>query len=234
VIFYAAVSQQAAAAGIIVLVAYLFFIVLVPFILHSSYRYRMAKSNWRGIRFGYVGERAELVKIFLKGFFLTIITFGIYGAWFSINIRRYMISNIRIGNAKFVYDADGGDYFFMNLKGYFLTLFTFGIYFFWWQRDIYNFFVNNLRLEQEEKALFFSSRAGAGDFFELIVINTLIVMLTLGLGTPWATTRTLNFVTRNMLINGYVEFDELQQAQDAYSDATGEEFSDLLDFGFVI
>ncbi|GAO43458.1 YjgN family protein [Flavihumibacter petaseus] len=218
-----------------VLCFYLLFIVMMPFILHGSYRYRMAKSNWRGIRFGYVGERKVLVGIFLKGFFLTLITFGIYGAWFQVNLRRYMLSNVRIGNANFVYDADGMDFFLLNIKGYFLTIFTLGIYWFWWQRDLYRFFVNNLRLEQgENKALFFNSRAEAVDFFELIVLNTLIVFLTLGLGTPWATTRTLNFVTRNMLINGYVAFDELEQAQEAYSDATGEEFSDLLDFGFII
>ncbi len=231
---YSLSTGELAFFQLIILGFYVFLLVLMPFILHSSYRYRMAKSNWRGIRFGYVGERGELVKIFLKGIFLTIITLGFYGPWFTINVRRYMLSNVRIGNASFQYDAAGGDYFWLNFKGYFLTLFTFGIYFFWWQRDVFRFFVDNLRIEQGDKALFLHSRAEAVDFFELIVLNFLLVAFTFGLGTPWATTRTLQFVTRNILINGYVSFEELEQAQEAYNDATGEEFSDLLDFGFVI
>lgn len=232
VVYY---GQNSGMLQLLLLLFYLFLIVITPFILHSSYRYRMAKSNWRGIRFGYVGERSVLIGIFLKGVFLTIITLGIYSSWFIVNIRKYMLSNIRMGNARFHYDADGADFFWMNIKGYLLTVLSFGIYFFWWKRDQYRFFVNNLRIEQgEEKALFFNSRAGGADFFELIVVNTIIVVFTLGLGTPWATTRTLNFVTRNMLINGYVAFDELEQTQEIFSDATGEEFGDLLDFGFVI
>ncbi len=239
-VFYAALVvsviylESVGLLQLVLLVFYLVLILMVPFVLHGSYRYRMAKSNWRGIRFGYVGNRKELVLLFLKGFFLTLITLGIYGAWFSINLRRYMLSNIRIGNAEFVYEADPIDYFLLNIKGYFLTLFTFGIYYFWWQRDLFRYFVNNLRLEQGEKALFFNSNAEAGDFGELILVNAVILVCTLGLGMPWITTRTLNFVTRNMLINGYVAFDELEQAQEAYSNATGEEFSDLLDFGFII
>ncbi len=233
-LIYALTTEKLGLTQLVLLGFYVFLIALTPFILHSSYRYRMAKSNWRGIRFGYVGERKELVKIFLKGIFFTIITLGFYGPWLTINVRRYMLSNIRVGNAGFRYDADGSEYFWLNFKGYFLTIFTFGIYFFWWQRDIFRYFVNNLHIEQEERALFLHSSAEAVDFFELIVINMLIVVFSFGLGSPWATTRTMNFLTRNILINGYIAFDELQQAQESYNDATGEEFSDLLDFGFVI
>ena len=75
----------------------------------------MSRTSWRGIRFGYRGELRELIKIVYKGGFLTIITFGIYGAWFSMNIRNYVISNIRFGNAKFNYNGRGLDYLLMNL-----------------------------------------------------------------------------------------------------------------------
>jgi uncharacterized membrane protein YjgN (DUF898 family) len=213
---------------------YLGILALIPFALHGSYRYRMAKTSWKGIRFGYTGERGTLVSIFMKGIFLTFLTLGIYSAWFAINLRSYIISNIRVGNAKFEYTGDGTDYFILNLKGYFLTLITFGIYFFWWQKDQFDFFVNNLRLEQDEDAVFFQSKATAGGFAGLILGNLLILVLTLGLGYAWVVTRSLKFCMDNIEANGYYSFESLQQSQKDYSDATAEDMADILDLGLGI
>src|SRR5206468_85943 len=134
------------------------------------------------IRFGYTGERGKFVGLFFKGVLLTIATLGIYGAWFNMSIRRYIFSNIKIGNAQFTYTGEGADYFWMNIKGYFLTLLTFGIYSFWWQKEQFEFFVNNLRIEQGEDAVFFYSKATGGKFAGLMIGNLLILVFTLGLG----------------------------------------------------
>ena len=124
-------------------------ICLMPLAIPGSYRYRMAKTSWKGIRFGYLGQKGKLVGIFFKGIILSILTFGIYTPWFTINLRRYLLSNIKVGNAQFIYSGNGTEYFWMNVKGYFLTLLTLGIYIFWWQKDQFNFFVNNLRMQQD-------------------------------------------------------------------------------------
>jgi uncharacterized membrane protein YjgN (DUF898 family) len=207
---------------------------LMPLAIHGSYRYRMAKTSWKGIRFGYLGQRGKLVGIFFKGILLTILTAGIYAPWFTINLRRYLLSNIKVGNAQFIYSGDGTEYFWMNLKGYFLTLLTFGIYMFWWQKDQFQFFVDNLRMQQGDDAVFFRSKATGSGFAGLMIVNFLIIIFTFGLGYPWAVTRTLTFVMSNIEVSGYYSFESLQQAQEDYSDATGEDISDLFDFGFVI
>ncbi len=209
-------------------------IAITPLAIHGSYRYRMAKTSWKGIRFGYTGNRRELVLLFLKGFLLTILTLGIYGAWFTINLRRYVLSNIAVGNARFVYTGDGGAYFGLNLKGYFLTLLTFGIYAFWWQKDQFEFFVNNLRIEQGDDAVFFESKATGGGFAGLMIVNALILVFTLGLGYAWVVTRTLQFTMSHIDVNGYYSFDELVQSQNDFSDATADDMADLLDFDVVI
>ncbi len=207
---------------------------VVPLAIHGSYRYRMAKTSWRGIRFGYTGNRGELAWLFWKGTFLTLITFGLYGAWFTMNLRRYVLCNVRVGNARFAYGGDGADYFWLNFKGYLLTLFTLGIYMFWWQKDLFEYYVNNLRLEQGDDAVFFRSRATGGGFAVLTIVNLLIVVCTLGIGYAWAVTRTLEFVASNIEAAGYYSFESLLQAQAEYSDATADDMADLLDFGFVI
>jgi uncharacterized membrane protein YjgN (DUF898 family) len=120
------------------------FIGLIPLIIHGTYRYRMSRSSWRGIHFGYRGELKELYAICIRDGLLTLVTFGIYGSWFQMNLRNYVIGHVRFGSSQFAYKGDGLDFFLMNLKGYFLTLFTLGIYGFWWQKDIFNYYVNNL------------------------------------------------------------------------------------------
>ncbi|MCU7547691.1 YjgN family protein [Chitinophagaceae bacterium LB-8] len=220
--------------GIAALIIYGGILAITPLAIHGSYKYRMAKTSWKGIRFGYTGNRKELIILFFKGIFFTLITFGIYGAWFTIHLRRYVLSNIKVGNARFVYTGDGSDYFGLNLKGYFLSVLTLGIYSFWWQKELFEYFINNLRLEQDEDAVFFRSMATAGGFAGLLIVNALILVFTLGLGYAWVVTRTMEFVMNNIEASGYYSFESLQQAQEDYSDATADDMADILDFGFVI
>jgi uncharacterized membrane protein YjgN (DUF898 family) len=52
---------------------------------------------------------------------------GIYGSWFKINLRNYVLSNVRFGDAELNYDGDGWGLLAI-LKVTFLP--TLGIYFF--------------------------------------------------------------------------------------------------------
>ncbi|MEI6948271.1 DUF898 family protein [Paraflavisolibacter sp. H34] len=220
--------------GLGVLVFYCCFLALVPLSLHGSYRYRMSKTSWRGIRFGYSGNRKELVVLFFKGLLLTVVTFGIYGAWFANNLRRYIVGNIRAGDARFTFSGEGSDFFGLNLKGYILTLLTLGVYSFWWQKDLYAFFVNNLRLEQDDEVIFFRSKATGGGFAGLLIVNMLIVLFTLGLGYAWVVTRTMQFALENVEASGTIVLETLEQVQPEFNNATGDDMADLLDLGTAI
>jgi uncharacterized membrane protein YjgN (DUF898 family) len=230
--FFSLVYVQMLNLAILLLYAFLF--LMIPLIIHGSYKYRMAKTVWKGIRFGYTGNRAELFKLYLKWVFLTIVTFGIYGAWLSMNLRKYVVERIRVGDANFIYKGTGDDYFILNLKGYFLTLITLGIYMFWWQKELFEYFVNNLELNRQGKRIYFRSSATGGGFFSLLIVNFLIIVFTLGLGFSWTVVRTLKYVTENIQMQGDLLLEELEQAQGDYTNATGEDLADIFDFGFVI
>jgi uncharacterized membrane protein YjgN (DUF898 family) len=219
---------------LIVLAGYILLLLILPIAIHGAYKYRMAKTTWRGIRFGYLGDRAELAKLFFTGIFLTIITLGIYGAWFQIKLRKYVISHIKIGNASFNYKGEGAEYFFINLGGYLLSIVTLGIYFFWWRKNLFEYYVNNLEITQGDKKVDFKSTLTGGDFAILMITNFFIIIFTLGIGFAWVETRTLQFIARNISITGDYSFDELQQTQENYTNATGEDIADLLDLGFTI
>lgn len=213
---------------------YVALIGVLPVAIHSTYRYRMSRTSWRGIRFGYRGELKEFTISFFKWIFFTIITFGIYGSWMAINMRTYLLSNVRFGDSEFDYDGDGGDYFMLNLKGYLLTIFTLGIYGFWWQKDLFEYYVNNLRLKKGNEEINFTSTATGGDFFSLIMINLLIIVFTLGLGYAWVAMRTMRFIFENIELDGDLDLNTLTQTEENYKDATGEDISDFLDLDLTM
>lgn len=216
------------------LIFYLGIFAVMPLAIHGSYRYRMSRTSWRGIRFGYRGDKKEFVKLFFKWIFYTIISLGLYGSWFHINMRNYVLSNIRFGDAEFNYEGDGGDYFIMNLKGYFLTIFTLGIYGFWWQKDIFEYFVNNLSLHKDNKSVELTSTATGGDFAGLLLTNLLLIIFTLGLGYSWVVTRTMKFIFDHITVEGNIDLDSLQQTEENFKDATGDDISDFLDIDFIV
>lgn len=215
------------------LAVYALLLALIPVAIHGALRYRMSRSSWRGIHFGYRGDRNELVKMYFTQGLLTIVTLGIYSFWMTQNINRYTIGHIRFGSAKMRYTGDGGDYFWLFIKGYFLTIITLGIYGFWWGRDLFAYFVDNLAIENEGQTYEFQSSMTVGTYAGLVIGNILLIVFTLGLGAAWATSRTLRTVFDNMLLDERLNTDALTQTETEFRDATGEDLADMMDIGII-
>jgi len=220
-------------AGVGMLSVYGVLFVLLPFAIHGAMRYRTSRSSWRGVRFGYRGDKSTLVQKFIGGALLTVITLGIYGSWFTIDLRRYIIGHVRFGSVKFGYKGNGTEYFVLNFVGVLLSIVTLGIYLFWYMKNLFNYYVDNLTAEQEGRALSFRSTATAGGYFSLVIGNFFLVVFTLGLGLAWAQVRTLNFVFNNIAIEGSLDVDAIAQTEAAYTDATGEDMVDAMDVGII-
>ncbi|MCB0793700.1 MAG: DUF898 domain-containing protein [Flavobacteriales bacterium] len=235
-VFILLVMQQEAWA---IITAYILFfgafLLLTPLIIHGTYRYRMSRSSWRGIHFGYRGSLKELYTIFIRDGLLTLITFGIYGAWFQMNLRSYVLGHVRFGNSRFAYQGDGLEYFVLNLKGYLLTLVTLGIYAFWWQRDLFAYYVDHLRWDHGDRgSIKFRSTATGGGFFGLLVGNFFLVLFTLGIGLAWAHVRTMRFVLSNIDLAGDADLDKITQTEQEHRDATADELGDIMDIGIFL
>lgn len=231
-IFYIFSYFELQITGLILL--YLGFFALIPIAVHGSYRYRMSRTSWRGIRFGYRGNKYELLKKYFTWVLLSLLTMGIYGAWMAVNLRNYVLSHIKFGDIDFESNAEGSDYLWLNIKGYFLTIFTLGIYSFWWQKDLFNFYVDNISLHKEDKTIYMHSTATGGGFFKLMIVNLFIVVFTLGFGYAWAATRTMNYITSSIQLEGDIDLDAIVQSEENFNDATGDEISDFLDIDFIV
>jgi uncharacterized membrane protein YjgN (DUF898 family) len=219
------------ALGLIIYIAG--FLVMAPIAIHGTLRYRLAKTSWRSIHFGYRGSLTELVKIYFKGLGLTLITFGFYASWFEVDLRKYLFRHIRFGNIALGFDGRGVDLFWIILKGMLLTMLTLGIYSFWLARDLFKFYYANITAEHNGQNYRLDSNVSAGKVFRLQIVNMLIVLFTLGLGFAWAQVRMMKFMADNITIPEELDTDNVVQTEADFKDATGEGMFDFLDFNFI-
>lgn len=217
-----------------IILFYLGLVLIIPLAIHGSYRYRMSRTSWRGIRFGYRGDRRELFVNFLKWTFLSLITLGIYGWWFIINLRNYLLNHIRFGSLQFKYKGNGFDYFILNIKGIFLSIITLGVYSFWYLKELYAYYVDNLSIQKDEQKITFKSTATGKSMFVLMITNLLLIIFTLGFAYAWVVARTMTYVFSHIELEGNVDLNAIVQTEENYKDATGEDVSDFLDIDFVI
>ncbi|MAD96654.1 MAG: hypothetical protein CMB99_04930 [Flavobacteriaceae bacterium] len=213
---------------------YLFFIIIIPFAIHGAVRYRASRSSWKGIYFKYIGSKREIFSIYLKGIILTTLTLGLYGPWLQVELRKYVLQNLRFGNVSFDFKGKGGSLLWINVKLILLFYITLGIYSFWYYKNLWTFFIDNTTIKQNDEELKLRFHMSVSDVFELLVINFILIFFTLGLATPWVTVRTLNFFFRFSEIDGYLDTNAITQVSyDDYDDAAGDDFLDFLDFDLL-
>lgn len=206
---------------------------LIPVSIHGSLKYRTSRTSWRSIFFNYDGDRNELIILFIKNFLLTMITFGFYLSWAEVNMSKYIIGKLGLGNVKASFNGNGSELFMIRLIGTILTVFTLGIYSFWFTKNIYEFYVRNTFLHQNEEMVSLNSRFTAGGIFKLQIINLLLIIFTFGLAIPWVVIRSINFFIENIEVGNNLNPDDIAQGMiDGRTNSIGDGMADALDLGF--
>ena len=104
----------------------LLFLILAAIVL--SRRYYLSRTSWRGIRFSFRGKIKDFAVLFIKGYFLSAITLGVYFPFFINEYQTFIISNSFFGNHSFKYEGRGKDilrHFIIYLIGFLLGLMIF-------------------------------------------------------------------------------------------------------------
>jgi uncharacterized membrane protein YjgN (DUF898 family) len=161
---------------LMIILGYIGYLILIPVAIHGSMKYRLSRSSYRGIRFGYRGSLKELAKEIFIGGFLTAITCGIYAPFYFVKIRKYIMSNTKFGDASLDFDGDGGDYFKITILGYILTIITCGIYSFWWMKQDTEFMVGHTSLNHKGNKSEFSMHAEVVEYFINFMRTMLLVI----------------------------------------------------------
>jgi uncharacterized membrane protein YjgN (DUF898 family) len=148
-------------------------------------------------------------------------------------MRKYVLGNCRFGNLTFGYDGSGTELFIINLKGYFFTIVTLGIYYFWYKKEYLNYFANYTYIEQNGKRFHLKGNIKGRSFFALTITNFFLLVFTFGIAIPWVIVRTTMFMINNIELPSQVDFNVIEQTEDEFLDATGEDVLDWLDLGLV-
>jgi len=205
--------------------------ILIPYMpilalfIHGARKYRMSRTSYRGIRFGYRGKKKTLVLLLLENSLITLITLGIYYPWFTNNVRKYVYRNARFGNIKLRFSGNSSDYADIVILGWILTFFTLGIYYFWFKKKLFKFFYENISFGRNEDVVNIKTSVTGGKYFKLISVNWLILLFTLGLGYPIAKVRSMYFIADNLELYGNIDLDNITQTEENYANATGDAYN---------
>lgn len=213
-------NPKAEAAGIAVL--YIALLFLIPVSVVGSWRYRLSRTSWREIRFGFDGKRGEFLKIFVGGFILTMLTLTLYSPIWATNMHRFLVANSRFGTARFGFDGEGKDLFKTYAIALLLAVPTLTLSLYWYQIRQANYFFNHTTIGDAR----FRLQIRTPEFFGVFLGSYVLIFFTLGIGFPWAQCMMLKFFTDRLSLHGELPYAEQKLSP---ASATGEELSDVLD-----
>jgi uncharacterized membrane protein YjgN (DUF898 family) len=86
-------------------------IVLIPWLMAGSMRFRAAMVSWRGVRFAWHGTTGSVYRLTLKVIGFTLITFGIYYFAGHHRFKRLLIDDLYFGDIAFEAKSTSGSFF---------------------------------------------------------------------------------------------------------------------------
>jgi uncharacterized membrane protein YjgN (DUF898 family) len=93
------------------------------------------------------GTGGELFVTYLVGVLLTMVTFGIYAAWFQVKLTKFFVEGTRVTYQGRMFQGSfhgtGGEFFVLLLLHGFLTVITLYIYLPWFMVKQWEFDINN-------------------------------------------------------------------------------------------
>lgn len=220
--------------------------VVVPVAIAGAWRYRLSRTEWRGIRFSFRGRPKAAVKVFVLGSLLTFLSLGLYLPVLQVNVHRFLVKDSYFGTRRFAFDGQGADLMrrytlFLLLAAttgtvaFVLAPFTYGLSLAVGAAAIALFWFDYAARKQRylmghttfDGARFGSTVTGRG-LFGLKVGNLLLLVFTLGLGAPWVYVRSMRYALDHLVLEGPLDLASIQQEAQA-ANATGEGIADVLD-----
>jgi uncharacterized membrane protein YjgN (DUF898 family) len=122
-----------AAAGLVGFGELVIIFFLVQLAIFRARRYRLARTQWRGIRCGQSGSTFRYAFLALGWAAVVVITLGLAYPVYRVRLQRYLLENTWFGDRHFSFDGRAGDLFGRWFVTWLLFIFTFGLIYFWYQ-----------------------------------------------------------------------------------------------------
>lgn len=202
-------------------------LVFIPVAMVGARRYRFSRTSWRGIHFSFRGQIWELVRLFLGGWVLTVLTLGLYYPFYDTRRHGFMVSSSYFGSKRFKFDGAGRDLFKSYLLALLLFLPTLGLYWFWFMAKKQRYFWEHSHLD----TLHFRSTVTGGRLLAFHLGNLFLLILTLGLAWSWVVVRKVRFSFAYLTLDGVMDPAKIRQEAQAAS-ATGDALAGFMDASF--
>ena len=199
---------------------------------YKSYKYKVSRISWKGIRGSLEGS---LIKFSLMAFFLrhglNILTVGIFSPFLRRMEYKYIIQNLYIGKTKFVFNdslhrSEFYSIIFVNLFSLLFAIPSLGLSRKWYHSKMLNYLSQCTRINDISFKTTFEWLA----LFELKVKNLFILIFTLGLGHPIILNNNAKFFANNFFVIGDLNNLKLLQSKTNVG-AAGEELINEMDLG---
>ena len=228
------------------------FLVVLPWLIMRSLRFRLRNTAYRNIRFGFDGSFMGAAKAYTLMFLLLPFTLGLLLPYMLFLQSQYLVNNARYGIDGFSFNVSPREYyriyivaflallvvlagaaafFAINpLLGALVVIVGYVLIATYLQVELINLMFDNSHLGDHQ----FNSTLEIGSYFKLYFVNTIGMILTLGLFYPWARVRIARYRADNlqMITRGSLDHYVASQREDV--NALGEEVGDMFDVDLAI
>jgi uncharacterized membrane protein YjgN (DUF898 family) len=232
---------------------------LIPLLVVRSMRFRMQNTEYRGLKFNFIGRVGHAYSIFFGGVILTYISFGILFPWWDCQKKQYLLGNLKYGSTRFESFPRTGAFYrcagICILMGFGMTflmillamaakpllgesgfiaviLFLYlsmGIMWAYWHVCTTNHVMESTNLP----GVSFGSRMTTSGFVALWVVNIILLVFTLGLATPWVMVRNARYRVNCTTVLAE-DLDSFIEGQIERTSALGEELGETIDLDIGI
>jgi uncharacterized membrane protein YjgN (DUF898 family) len=205
------------------------FFYLMPVFMYSGYRYRVNRTQWRGIRSRMGGSALSYGGKYLWGMFLSIITLGFKIPAVDLDRWEYQAKHIQFGSVPLRFKGDPARLRAVNITTLLLAIPTLFLSRIWYMAALEREKMRGLALAHVR----FRMTAKGGDYIWLALGNFGLMIITLGLGAPLIMNRNMHFLEKHLALGGdLAAFNAEQIAKGGAGDAEG--LADVFDIDLGI
>ncbi len=150
------------------------FLFLIHIAVYRARRYRLTRTQWRGIRGGQGGSAVTYGLHALGWLFVTAITIGLAYPVFRTRLARYRMENTWFGNQRFEFDARAGELFGTWFLAWLFLLPSLGLTYIWYRVREFRYFASRTRFG----GLSVQSDLTTGGVIGIVIRYGLVVLMT--------------------------------------------------------
>ena len=208
------------------IVTWTFIFFIAFYAQYSALRYRLSRTTWCGIRGALKGSPKKYTFMCMKRFIINIVTLGLAIPKSDLMKQSAISNNMYLGNKKASFNEGKGKLVSVNIKTLLLAIPTLGFSRLWYTAELRNQKLANISFGN----IHFKGTFTGLKYLMLILGNLLILIFTIGFGTPIIINRIMKFNINNMHILGNINELSVSQAENKDNAGNmGEGFEDSLD-----